>query len=1236
MNKHPAPEQLREASAQSADQAAPKKGAKAKSPKTKPAKRTCIMVLGMHRSGTSALTRVLNLLGAELPDRVIAADDNNINGYWEPTSLNTLNEKMLRDAGSSWDDWRPYDVTKLSEERREFYRSEITRIIGEEYGAAPLFVIKEPRIARFAEIYADILQSLQIDVRYVLVSRNPLAVASSLEKRGGSSQGFGTLVWLRHVLDAEQASRGKRRALVSYEAIVENWRPCLQTIADTLSLDWPRSLDDAQSDVDAFISSANQHHRASQGELDASTTVAGWVKDSYAALQSLERNPYDQQASRTLDRVRRAFDSVSTTFGDAVYPDRHALQAALTEADSHIQRVTSESAAEIEATKQALERQGIEFQSREDSLRTQLEQQGIEFLSREDSLQNQLRQQRAEFQSRESRLQDQLKKARGLANEHRKKERHLVEMLEQERAVAALAKVGQLAEMRDDLASMRRTLEAATAINGTLSIAQAERQQLEIALARSQAEVASYANAIMEMRDSTSWRITGPIRAIKYLLVNPVGSVRALLGFGRRVARRLPIPIYMKHSVKMRLLRYGVVRKAGSLSRQEATGSLAGSSAPVAAAPLVLSSNPNVEAEYVRQVLAIAKRPAGTDLDYVPRSEEVIDFARSPLKTIAFYLPQFHPIAENDEWWGKGFTEWTNVAKAVPQYIGHYQPHMPGELGFYDLRIVDVMRQQAALAKSYGVAGFCFHHYWFGGKRLLEKPVRQFLENTDIDVEFCLCWANENWTRRWDGQEQDVLMAQQHSPSDDVAFLDDILPALRDRRYLRHEGRAVLIVYRASLLPDSAATAARWRERAKTAGVGDLYLVAAQTFGILDPRPLGFDAAIEFPPHMGMASGLNGQLKIVNPDFRGQIYDYEELAASYGQKKRPPYQLIKTVSPSWDNEARKPGSGHSFYGANPASYAKWLRNACDITVDNLAHDPTQPPLVFVNAWNEWAEGAHLEPDRKFGYGYLHATANVVRDFIAPDPRLVRLVEQSQKTFRKRSKSAIVLHLHYDDLFEEMRESLSNAGGADLFVALRRDASGNAAERVLSAFPNARLSYFRNRGRDMQSFLQLLPLLLSEGYELACKVHSKKSLHRLDGNALRTSALSSLLGSVKHVKQIVRRFEKDRKLGLLAPAGTLLDLSELDRNILNRNWLDRLLPRLGMQAQVGRYDTVFPAGSMFWFRPKALKPLADLSLGPDDFEDEVGQIDGTLAHAIERLTAAVALREDYSVGETDTH
>ncbi len=361
---------------------------------------------------------------------------------------------------------------------------------------------------------------------------------------------------------------------------------------------------------------------------------------------------------------------------------------------------------------------------------------------------------------------------------------------------------------------------------------------------------------------------------------------------------------------------------------------------------------------------------------YCPPSAQSLNGIALPAKAVAFYLPQFHPFAENSRWWGAGFTEWTNVSKAKPQYVGHQQPRLPGELGFYDLRLPEVMRRQIDLALHYGIRGFCFHHYWFAGKPLMGLPVANFLADPTLDIEFCLCWANENWSRRWDGSESEILIAQEHSPQDDIAFLENIVPALLDARYLRIDGRPVLIVYRASLLPDAAQTARRWRARAADHGIPDLYLVAALTFEIDDPRPFGFDAAVEFPPHRVRARRILREVDIINRNFRGHVFDYADLAAKYSRMGRSGFLTFKTVAPSWDNEARRPGAGNSYHGASPDAYAGWLRAATQATIRNRPAER----IVFINAWNEWAEAAYLEPDRTHGYGYLCATAAVMREF----------------------------------------------------------------------------------------------------------------------------------------------------------------------------------------------------------------------------------------------------------------
>jgi lipopolysaccharide biosynthesis protein len=359
---------------------------------------------------------------------------------------------------------------------------------------------------------------------------------------------------------------------------------------------------------------------------------------------------------------------------------------------------------------------------------------------------------------------------------------------------------------------------------------------------------------------------------------------------------------------------------------------------------------------------------------YVPLSKSNFRLKEAPVKIVAFYLPQFHFIPENDEWWGRGFTEWTNVSKAIPQFIGHYQPRLPGELGFYDLRNPDILNRQVELAKRYGIYGFAFYYYWFNGKRLLEKPIDQFYANRLVNFPYCIIWANENWTRRWDGKEHDVLIAQEHTPESDFNFIKDIKHFLQDERYIRIDGKPVLLVYRVQLLPEPAETAKRWRQYCRNEGIGEIFLMAGQVYGFEDPRDTGFDAVFEFPPHNVPFHNINNSVQVLNPAYDGHILRYQDLADYYsGHQMDYSYELFKTVSPGWDNEPRKPGKGTTFAFSTPELYRQWLTNACNYTLQKKE----EKRFVFINAWNEWGEGAYMEPDRRFGYAYLQETRNVL-------------------------------------------------------------------------------------------------------------------------------------------------------------------------------------------------------------------------------------------------------------------
>jgi hypothetical protein len=347
-------------------------------------------------------------------------------------------------------------------------------------------------------------------------------------------------------------------------------------------------------------------------------------------------------------------------------------------------------------------------------------------------------------------------------------------------------------------------------------------------------------------------------------------------------------------------------------------------------------------------------------------------------KIIAFHLPQFHRIPENDAWWGAGFTEWANVSKAVAQFVGHHQPRLPGELGFYDLSAPDALRRQVELARAHGVSAFCFHYYWFAGKRLLERPLDAFLSDGSLDIGFSLCWANENWTRRWDGAEDQVLIAQQHSIEDHARVFDDLARYLEDPRAVRVEGKPMIVVYRPAIIGEARAMTEIWRERAVRRGWPGIYLAATDAFQFDQAAQLGFDALIEFPPHGLTPPRIESQLSWLNRQHRGAVFDYAATAEeAIARLKRlgsgRAYDVLPGVMPGWDNEARRPGAGNIFHGATPEAYARWLVAACEAASRTL---PADRRFVFVNAWNEWAEGAYLEPDRKWGRAFLEATAQV--------------------------------------------------------------------------------------------------------------------------------------------------------------------------------------------------------------------------------------------------------------------
>lgn len=836
--------------------------------------RACYFILGMHRSGTSSVAGTLVKLGVVAPAHLLGANEGNETGHWESQPLIDFHDQLLASAGSRWDDWRMlkpdwYDTPVAAQ-----FKERANQLLDEEFGEAPLFVFKDPRNCRFARFWLEIFAERGIAPKIVLPIRSPLEVAHSHYARDGFPLRKGLLLWLRHTLDAEAASRDLPRAVIEWDTFLSDWPSAIATMESALG-SFPARTDFAAPEINRFLRYDLKHQRVPKEEIECSVLVHHWVEQTYVAMLELSVDGGSSSTWAKLDKIRAQFDEASLLFG-AVLADTETLQ--------------------------------MEMEHRVGQL-----------------------------------LQDQKD---ALAETAAIREKYKAQLVE----------IGRLAEALDG--AIRSSDEMAREHEANVNSLRLSNQRL-----------------IEHFQRSRSWRITAPFRfGTTVFRTTKALCRRAVVRGTKRLWQNLPLKTQYRQRLKN-----VIFSTFPMLFRDTASYTMwvqSRHSVPIDMDALI---TPSYEVEKMPVLISSAPAPV------------------ERVKFVAFYLPQFHPIPENDEWWGKGFTEWTNVRTALPQFDGHQQPNVPGELGYYDLRDTWVFRRQVELAKLYGVHAFCFYFYWFGGKRLLEKPLEMWLSDPSLDLNFCVCWANENWSRRWDGLDSEILIAQDHSAEDDLAFIAEVAPILRDRRNLRIDGKPLLIVYRPSLLPSARETASRWRQWCRDNGIGEIYLAYTQSFDSDDPQNYGFDAAIEFPPNVarGKPAPPDASDSVVptNPQSDLKVWDWRHYVNMSRHYDTPSYILFRSVTPAWDNTPRRNSSASIFLNSSPKLFETWLLNAARDTISRFSRRENR--LVFINAWNEWAEGAYLEPDESTGYARLQSVRNVHAKLSEEDSRVLLLTHDTR-------------------------------------------------------------------------------------------------------------------------------------------------------------------------------------------------------------------------------------------------
>jgi len=854
-----------------------------------------IVVLGMHRSGTSAVTKSLELFGVGLGDNLHPAGFDNPKGFWEDRECIEINDELLSHLNSAYDSlgMKKWDDIKIDLKISELRTRAILLLSRKLVENNGIWGFKDPRTSRLLHFWDNVFVEVGCEVSFVMSIRNPVSVVASLAERNNMAAEKIYFLWLQHTLLPLGFMKDSRHVIVDYDELLANPYAQLVRISAAFGMSLPdRQHPQIKNYENNFIDNELRHTCFTAEEIELDSRASTMVMSAYSLLHriAIDQESLGSSTSQVminnlnvnLCAINPAFDYINFLEGDCI-----GLNQAIVNRDESISFLMQ----------------------KEDAREQEIFKLHQQILEREERGLNLIRTVAEQEESINSLMQKEDDREQEVFKLHQK-------ILEREERILNLVQI--VAEQDEKNRSLIQELE------------------------------------LREQQTINIFKIYHHLHAgIKRLYVI---MRRTVSNSSRTLWHVLPLSVDDKHKLKASIFR----SFSWVFRRTKAYQAWRNLTAPFSE----VSQEGRIDEE---------GQKVSHD-EYVPLFSGK-SLEKKTAKLICFYLPQYHPIPENDEWWGEGFTEWTNVIPAKPQFEGHYQPHVPSELGYYNVLDSGIQQQQVELAKLYGIEGFCFYFYWFAGKRLLEAPIQKYLDDASLDLPFCLCWANENWSRTWDGLDKEILIAQQYSTNDDLAFIQYISNYMLDSRYIRIDGKPLLLVYRPNLLPSAKETAARWRDWCRNNGIGEIYLAYTQSFETVDPAKYGFDAAIEFPPNNSAPPNVTDSVKPLSGDFGCTVYDWQvfvERSKKYTQSK---YTLFRSVCPAWDNTARRKNSSTIFMNSTPALYQRWLKNAISDTLKYRTKPDER--LVFVNAWNEWAEGAHLEPDEKYGYAYLQATRNAL-------------------------------------------------------------------------------------------------------------------------------------------------------------------------------------------------------------------------------------------------------------------